>query len=109
MIEISGFTLTTNTWLIGSIIFAVIGLIAVGITNYDSFDDEAFGASVGIVLLCWIWPVVLVAAVFCIVVLIPIYIGRFIGKGINALEKRKKKKLENMSNVDKILKNKEVD
>lgn len=109
MIEISGFTLTTNTWLICSIIFGVIGLIAVGITNYDSFDDDAFGASLGIVFLCWFWPIILVIIVFCGVVLIPIYIGRFIGKGIDALEKRKKKKLKNMNDINKILKNKEVD
>ena len=109
MIEISGFTLTPSMWLIGWGVLAVIGLVAVGIIKSNDFDDETFGMSFGVVAISCIWPIILVIAVFIGIFAIPVYIGKYIGKTVDSLEKRKKEKLKNMSNVDKILKKKEVD
>lgn len=109
MIEISGFTLTQTIWLIGWVVLAVIGLVAVGITKSDDFDDETFGMSFGVVAISCIWPIVLAIAVFIGIFAVPVYLGKFIGKGIDKAERKKREKVESMNTIDKILKKKEVD
>ena len=109
MIEIGGFTLTPTIWLIGWGVLSVIGLVAVGITKSNDFDEETFGMSFGVVAISCIWPIVLAVLAFVGVFAIPVYIGKYIGKGIDTVDKKKKKKLENMDKVEKILKKKEVD
>lgn len=80
MFEISGFTLTHSMWLIGWVVLAFIGLAVVGITKSNDFDEEAFGASCGIIAISCIWPIILVIAVFIGIFAIPVYLGKFIGK-----------------------------
>ena len=109
MIEICGFTLTGPIWLIGWGVLAFISLILIGITKSDDFDEETFGMSFGAAILSAFWPLILICAVLYGVFAIPVYIGKYIGKGMNVIDRKKKKKLENMETLDKILKNKEVE
>ena len=109
MIETNGFTLTSTTWLEGWAITCIMALIAIGVTNSDSFDDEAFGASIGAIFLSSLWPIILILAAVAIVVSIPILFGILIGKIITAFKEAKKEKMKNMSDIDKMLKTKKAD
>lgn len=109
MIETNGFTLTSTTWLVGWAITCIMALVAIGVTNSDSFDEEALGASVGAIFLSCIWPIILILIGVVIVVSIPILFGMLIGKAVTALKRARKEKMKNMSNIDKMLKTKKAD
>ena len=93
-----------GTWLIISIVIAIIGLIILGY-----FYDEDTGPLIIlegciVVTVSIFWGFILVFAVGVAVVAIPIYIGFYVRKLKRKRDEKKKEKLEFMNDIEKMKK-----
>ena len=99
-----------GTWLIVSCIIGVIGLIVIGVVNHDSLGDGYIPPLVGGVIAgALFWPILLALAAAIGIVAVPLFIGKYIGKGVMLYKKKKKQKLDSMNDVDRILNAKKGD
>lgn len=99
-----------HTWLIVSCIIGIIGLIVIGVVNHDSLGGESIPPLVmGVIAGALFWPILLALVVGIGIVIIPLFIGKYIGKGVMLSKKKKKQKLDSMNDVDKILNAKKGD
>ena len=102
---IFGMVFMEGTWLIISIILALIGLIAIGYF-YGSFEDDCFPKAICevlfVVLIAIFWPIILCIIGCILVVMIPILLG--VGIKIFIANKSKNKpKLSNREMFEKEL------
>ena len=99
-----------NTWLIVSCIIGIIGLIVIGVVNHDSLGGEHTPPLVmGVIAGALFWPILLALVAGIGIVIVPLFIGKYIGKGVMLSKKKKKQKLDSMNDVDKILNAKKGD
>lgn len=107
---ILGLEIFGTTWWIIAAIMCVILLISIGIAFSDSLPrntDEVVICSFITIIVSVFWPIVLALGVGIGVIVIPIYLGKCIGKWAERREKKRKEKEKFMNQIDKMKKIKE--
>lgn len=105
LLEIFG----TTWWIVAGIV-CVILLILIGIAYSDSLSEDADDvviASFISIVASMFWPIILALGVGIGVIVIPIYLGKCIGKWAERREKKRKEKEKFMNQIDKMKKIKE--
>lgn len=99
-----------GTWLTVSLIIAFIGLAVVGYLKRETLSDGLVAPmSMGVIACAIFWPIVLAIVAFIGAVSLPIFLGKYIGKGVNYILERHKKKEESLSDIEKIMKKRDKD
>ena len=89
-----------NTWLIGSVIIIAVCEIILGVVaSMKDYIDFNMAAGITMVIVCvgLFWPVFVVLGIIVLLIMTPFLVGKYSGKFIKYLDKRK------INDVNKIM------
>ena len=98
-------------WLIGSLVLGAVGLLCIGIwcaiQDESFFSENVFFIVLPFILIVAFWPFALAIVLLGAIIVFPMLIGKCIGKPLKWLRDKKRKDIENMNNIEKIINTKD--